>query len=228
MSTVFIIPGICKEKSIILKTWSFYFFFSSAFSTLISYTSKQFFFKFNLKWLSECYMFFFPLNRIWGTSLDTWINKPIYRNADRGQILHFIGKKQSVAHVRLFSLLALFISSRLSFYTNFYGSHCLCLYGAIGKYTASHLIISWPVERSHSFCVVLAAVSKKNSTNAAGKQSSLWPSHSSDALPVTALRHITGLAQELEVPDWSYGGVLRVGVWGEEGVGCRVTEMFIV
>lgn len=42
---------------------------------------------------------------------------------------------------------------------------------------------------------------RKNSTNAAGKQSSLWPSHSSSALLVTAPRHITCLALALEVPD---------------------------
>ncbi len=59
--------------------------------------------------------------------------------------------------------------------------------------------------------------SLKNSTNAAGKQSSLWPSHSSDALLVTALRHIIRLALVLEVPDLSCGGVLKVCVRGEEG-----------
>lgn len=53
-----------------------------------------------------------------------------------------------------FSHSALFISSRLSFCTVFYG---LCLYGAVGKYTMSRLIISQSVERSHFSCVVLAA-----------------------------------------------------------------------
>ncbi len=60
--------------------------------------------------------------------------------------------------------------------------------------------------------------SLKNSTNAAGKQSSLWPSHLSDTLLVTALRHIIRLAVLLEVPDLSCGGVLRVCARGEEGV----------
>lgn len=56
-----------------------------------------------------------------------------------------------------FSHSALFISSRLSFCTVFYGSPGLCLYGAVGKYTMSRLIISQSVERSHFSCVVLAA-----------------------------------------------------------------------
>lgn len=58
------------------------------------------------------------------------------------------------------TLLYLF-SAQLSFGTVFYSSPSLCLYGTIGKYTTSRLIISQPVERSHFVCVVLAPPSKK-------------------------------------------------------------------
>lgn len=103
-----------------------------------------------------------PVNKGWRTSLDIWTNKHAKKNADSGQFLDFIGEKISVHPCSpLFSHSALFISSRLSFCTVFYGSPSLCLYGAIGKYTTSRLIISQPVERSHFFCVVLAVASKK-------------------------------------------------------------------
>lgn len=109
----------------------------------------------------------------------------------------------------LFSHSALFISRRLSFCTVFYGSPSLRLLW-------SHRKIHY-VSLNHQsaggeepFSSVWSSLQRlKNSTNAAGKQSSLWPSHSSDALLVTALRHITCLA--LVLPNWSYGGVLRRG-----------------
>lgn len=157
-----------------------------------------------------------PVNKGWRISLDIWTNKHARKNADSGQFLDFIGEKQSV-HPSFPTLLYLFPADCLSA-PSFYGSPSLCLYGAIGKYTTSRLIISQPGWRGAISSVWSSLQRLKNSTNAAGKQSSLWPSHSSDALRVTALRHITCLALVLEVPDSSCGGVLRVCVWGEEGV----------
>lgn len=118
----------------------------------------------------------------------------------------------------LFSRLALFISSQLSFCTVFYDSPSLCLYGAIGKYTTSRLIISQLVERSHFFCVVLAAASKKTPPTPL-EHSHLFGRHTWVKLSnVTALRCITCLALVLEVPDSSCGGVLGLCVRGEWGV----------
>lgn len=93
---------------------------------------------------------------------------------------------------------ALFISSQLSFCAVFYG--------------LSQLVSSWSHRKIHHvspnhqsagggepffFCVVLlSAASKKNSTDAAGTRSSLWPSHSSEALQrhSSAPHHTSGLA----------------------------------
>lgn len=133
-----------------------------------------------------------------------------------------MGEKESARLcLPLFSCLAPFISSQLSFCTVFYGSPSLCLYGAIGKYTTSRLIISPTVERSHFLCVVLAAASKKTPPTPL-EHSHLFGRHTWVKLSsVTALRYITCLALVLEVPDSSCGGVLGVcvrgkwGVWGE-------------
>lgn len=115
----------------------------------------------------------------------------------------FIGEKQSVRPYIL-TLLYLFPDDCLSA-PSFTAPPACVFYGAVGKYTTSCLIISRPVVRSHFFCVVLTTAFKHffffYSTSTAGKQSSLWPSHLSDAPLVTALWHITCLALVLEVPD---------------------------
>lgn len=114
----------------------------------------------------------------------------------------------------LFSHSALFISRRLSFCTVFYGSPSLCLlwsHRKIHYVSLNHQ--SAGGEEPFLLCGPRCSV-LKNSTNAVGKQSSLWPSHLSDAPLVTVLRHITCLALVLEVPDSSCGGFRE-----EEGCG---------
>lgn len=142
------------------------------------------------------------------------------KNADSGQFSDFIGEKQSV-HPSFPALLYLF-PARPSFCTVFYGSPSLCLYEAIGKYTTSRLIISQPVERSHFSCVVLTAASKKLLL----ENSHLFGCHT-----WVTLRHITCLAQGLEVSDselWRRPGGLCVSRGGGcKGVNRGVIDIFI-
>lgn len=120
-----------------------------------------------------------------------------------------------LAHVRpSFPALLYLFPGRLSFCTVFYGSPSLCLYGAIGKYTTSRLIISRLVERSHFLLCGPRCERLKNSTDAAGKQSSLWPSHSSDA----AAHHMFGPGSGSAGLKKLCRGFLRVCVSGEEAV----------
>lgn len=70
--------------------------------------------------------------------------------------------------------------------------------------------------------------SLKNSTDAAGIQSSLWPSHLNDALLVTVPPHIIGLALDLDEADLSCGGIPCVSCEGFCEVNYGVTSILIV
>lgn len=126
------------------------------------------------------------------------------------------------------TLLYLF-AAQLSFCTVFYSSPRFSLYGAIGKYTTSHLIVSQWRGAISSVWSILQCL--QNPTTATGKQSSLWPSHLSDALPVTALRHITCVALDVEVLDLFCVRHLE-GLCVRRGGGCKVkcgvTNSFII